>query len=254
MVEEGLPDAKKRRHGLDASGIDPESWEELMRNLEDTIPVYDKVNSIVTLGQDKRWRKNVASFIKPDMKVLEIGCGPGTFSENLQGVELTCLDPSEAMLEVARQRVGKARAERGEKDAEFVQGVAEELPLPDNTFDRVCCLFSFRDFQDKRKGLSEILRVLKPGGRLIICDAGKSNFLQGLAGRIWMGTVVQWVARRVTKDKDHPWKWLAKTYTHFGTISQYRKMMREVGFSDVRGRLYWPFFMAERFLASKPEV
>ncbi len=238
---------------LDRDGMGEDAWKELMDNLEATIPVYDKVNSIVTLGQDKKWRRNVARFIESGMKGLEVGCGPGTFSENLQGIDLTCLDPSEAMLEVARQRVGKARAERGEGEAQFVQGVAEELPLPDNTFDRVCCLFSFRDFHDKRKGLSEILRVLKPGGMLIICDAGKSNFLQGLAGRIWMGTVVQWVARRVTKDKNHPWKWLAKTYTHFGTISHYRKMMREVGFSDVRGRLYWPFFMAERFLATKPE-
>ncbi|MDP6010563.1 MAG: class I SAM-dependent methyltransferase [Candidatus Poseidoniaceae archaeon] len=245
--------ADRGSESLDRDGMGEAAWDELMRNLEATIPTYDKVNSIVTLGQDKRWRKNVASFIKPNMKVLEVGCGPGTFSENLQGVELTCLDPSEAMLEAARRRVGMARAARGEKDADFVLGVAEELPLADNTFDRVCCLFSFRDFHDKRKGLSEILRVLKPGGRLIICDAGKSNFLQGLAGRIWMGTVVQWVARRVTKDKEHPWKWLAKTYTHFGTISHYRKMMREVGFSDVRGRLYWPFFMAERFLATKPE-
>ena len=230
---------------LDRDGMGEAAWEELMRNLEATIPVYDKVNAIVTLGQDKRWRRNVRSFIEPGMKVLEIGCGPGSFAEDLKDVELTCLDPSEAMLEVARKRVGER--------AEFVKGVAEELPLPDNTFDRVCCLFSFRDFHDKRKGLSEILRVLKPGGRLIICDAGKSNFIQGFLGRIWMGTVVQWVARYVTKEKEHPWKWLSKTYVHFGTISHYRKMMRDVGFEDVRGRLFWPFFMAERFLATKAE-
>ena len=237
--------ADRGPESLARDGMGEETWQTLIENLEATIPVYDKVNSIVTLGQDKKWRKNVANFIKPGMKVLEVGCGPGTFSETLQDVDLTCLDPSEAMLEVARKRIGS--------EAQYVQGVAEELPLPDNTFDRVCCLFSFRDFHDKRKGLSEILRVLKPGGILVICDAGKSNFLQGLAGRIWMGTVVQWVARRVTKNKEHPWKWLAKTYTHFGTISHYKKMMREVGFSDVRGRLYWPFFMAERFLATKPE-
>lgn len=240
-------------NSLDRDGMGEDAWNELIANLEATIPVYDKVNSIVTLGQDKKWRRNVASFIEPGMKVLEIGCGPGSFAEDLQGVDLTCLDPSEEMLAVARQRVGKKRSERGEGEAEFVRGVAEELPLEDNTFDRVCCLFSFRDFHDKRKGLSEILRVLKPGGMLVICDAGKSNFLQGFAGRIWMGTVVQWVARRVTKDKNHPWKWLAKTYTHFGTIPHYRKMMREVGFDHVKGRLYWPFFMAERFLASKPK-
>jgi len=240
MVRDGAPNS------LDRDGMGQAAWKELMTNLEATIPVYDKVNSIVTLGQDKRWRKNIASFIQPSMDVLEIGCGPGTFSESLQSVNITCLDPSEEMLAVARKRVG-------EENATFVQGVAEDLPLADNSFDRVCCLFSFRDFHDKAKGLSEILRVLKPGGILLICDAGKSNALQGLMGRIWMGTVVQWVARRVTKDKNHPWKWLAKTYTHFGTISHYKKMMRQVGFSEVKGRLYWPFFMAERFIAKKPD-
>ena len=81
-----------------------DAWKELMDNLEATIPVYDKVNSIVTLGQDKRWRSNVAGFIEPGMKVLEVGCGPGTFSENLQGIDLTCLDPSEAMLVWARRQ------------------------------------------------------------------------------------------------------------------------------------------------------
>ena len=246
MVEDVEGRIGKRSFGLDASGMDAESWQELMHNLEATIPVYDKVNRIVTFGQDKRWRNNVASFIEPGMKVLEVGCGPGTFAEILQGVELTCLDPSDEMLSVARRRLEG-------KSVDFVQGVAEDLPFPENTFDRVCCLFSFRDFHDKRKGLIQMLRVLKPGGLLVICDAGKGRFPHGLMGRIWMATFVQLVARRVTRDKNHPWKWLAKTYTHFGTIPYYKKMLKEVGYSEVKGRLYWPFFMAERFLASKPE-
>ena len=91
-----------------------------------------------------------------------------------------------------------------------VQALAEDIPLEDNTFDMVFCLFSFRDFQDKKKGLEEIYRVLKPGGQLVICDAGKANYLHGLAGRMWMSTVVQWMARWVTKTKDHPWKGLAR--------------------------------------------
>jgi ubiquinone/menaquinone biosynthesis C-methylase UbiE len=71
-----------------------------------------------------------------------------------------------------------------------VQALAEDIPLEDNSFDMVFCLFSFRDFQDKKKGLEEIYRVLKPGGQLVMCDAGKANYLHGLAGRIWMSTMV----------------------------------------------------------------
>ncbi len=237
--------------GIDPSGIDDDTWEELERQLEATIPVYDRVNRLMTLGQDKRLRKHVRKHAKTGMKVLEVGCGPGTFSEDLVGVELTCLDPSAEMLNVCKKRVNAARSARDEEPAEYVEATAEEIPLPDDTFDLVCCLFSFRDFKDKRKGLTEILRVLKPGGQLIICDAGKANWLHGLFGRIWMATYVQWVARIVTKRKDHPWRWLAKTYTNYGANGYYRKMLKEVGFDAVSGRLLLPFLMFSRFRARK---
>ena len=187
------------------------------------------------------------------MKVLEVGCGPGSFAEDIESVDLTCLDPSEEMLKVAKVRVNNARKSRGEEPAKYVLAIAESIPLPDDTFDRVFCLFSFRDFQDKKKGLQEILRVLKPGGQLVICDAGKANWLHGLAGRIWMSTVVQWMARYVTKKKNHPWKGLAKTYSHYGTNGYYRNLMKEVGFENVQGRLLMPFGMASRFRGFKPQ-
>jgi len=239
--------------GYDPSGIDLDEWEILESQLEESIPNYDRVNRLMTFGQDAVWRKNVRNHAKPGMNVLEVGCGPGSFAEDIEKVNLTCLDPSEEMLKVARVRVNEARKNRGEGPADYVLAIAESIPLPDNTFDRVFCLFSFRDFQDKKKGLEEILRVLKPGGQLVICDAGKANWLHGLAGRIWMSTVVQWMARYVTKKKDHPWKGLAKTYSHYGTNGYYRKLMREVGFENVQGRLLMPFGMASRFRGHKPD-
>ena len=239
--------------GYDPSGIDEDAWLKLAGELDATIPHYDRVNKLMTFGQDKKWRKNVRSHAKQGMKVLEVGCGPGSFSEDIIGVDLTCLDPSPRMLEVARARVDAARAKRGEEPASYVEAIAEDIPLPANTFDRVFCLFSFRDFKDKKKGLEEILRVLKPGGQLVICDAGKANWAHGLAGRIYMGTVVQWMARYVTKTKDHPWKGLARTFTHYGSNGYYRKMLREVGFTNVQGRLLMPFGMASRFRGNKPE-
>jgi ubiquinone/menaquinone biosynthesis C-methylase UbiE len=101
--------------------------------------------------------------------------------------------------------------------------------------------------------LEEIYRVLKPGGQLVMCDAGKANYLHGLAGRIWMSTMVQLMARWVTKSKDHPWKGLARSYTHYGTNKYYRTMMKEVGFQDVSGRLLYPFLMSSRFRGRKPQ-
>ena len=239
--------------GYDPSGIDIEAWEKLELQLEETIPNYDRVNRLMTFGQDKRWRRNVRNHAQPGMKVLEVGCGPGSFAEDLTGLDVTCLDPSSEMLKVAKVRVDAARQSRGEKPAHYVEAIAESIPLDDNMFDMVFCLFSFRDFQDKHQGLAEIYRVLKPGGRLVICDAGKANWIHGLGGRIWMSTVVQWIARYVTRKKNHPWKGLANTYTQYGTNGYYRTMMKEVGFHDVQGRLLWPLLMATRFRATKPE-
>ena len=247
-----MPD-RSSTGGYDPSGIDLDAWTKLEEQLEESIPHYDKVNRLMTFGQDKVWRKNVRNHANEGMKILEVGCGPGSFAEDLVGLDVTCLDPSAEMLRVAKKRVDGARKKRGEKPAKYVEAIAESIPLPDDTFDRVFCLFSFRDFQDKKKGLEEIFRVLKPGGQLLICDAGKANWLHGLAGRIWMGSVVQLIARIVTKKKDHPWKGLAKTYSHYGTNGYYRNMMKEVGFENVQGRLLLPFGMSSRFRGHKPE-
>ncbi|MBT4925110.1 MAG: class I SAM-dependent methyltransferase [Euryarchaeota archaeon] len=239
--------------GYDPSGIDLDAWTKLEEQLEQSIPHYDRVNRWMTFGQDKVWRKNVRNHANKGMKILEVGCGPGSFAEDLVGLDVTCLDPSAEMLRVAKKRVDSARKSRGEEPAKYVEAIAESIPLPDDTFDRVFCLFSFRDFQDKKKGLEEIFRVLKPGGQLVICDAGKANWFHGLAGRIWMATIVQLIARVITKEKDHPWKGLARTYSHYGTNGYYRKIMREVGFDDVQGRLLLPFGMSSRFRAFKPK-
>ncbi|MCH1539983.1 MAG: class I SAM-dependent methyltransferase [Candidatus Poseidonia sp.] len=239
--------------GFAPDGIDEKEWHVLEAQLEATIPNYDRVNRWMTFGQDKRWRRNVRNHAMAGMKVLEVGCGPGSFAEDLVGLDVTCLDPSPEMLATAQRRVEAARASRNEPPAQYVEAIAESIPLPDDSFDMVFCLFSFRDFQDKARGLEEIFRVLKPGGQLIICDAGKANWLHGFFGYLWMNSVVQLMARIITKEKNHPWKGLAKSYTHYGTNGYYRKMLKAVGFQDVQGRLLWPLGMASRFRGRKPE-
>ena len=66
---------------MDTERIGEADWAELQRNLEATIPVYDRINRFATLGQDKRWRKMVRSRLPDEGKILEVGGGPGTFAE-----------------------------------------------------------------------------------------------------------------------------------------------------------------------------
>ena len=224
---------------MDAQGMGDDEWGELQRNLLATIPVYDRINRFATLGQVSRWRRIVRKML-PEGRILEIGCGPGSFAEEVIGRDLVCLDPISEMIEEARNRVNEARSSRGEGPAEFVEAIAEELPFEDNSFDAVCTLFSFRDWFDKKAGLSESLRVLRPGAPIIIIDPAKVNRVHGFLGVLWMRIWVGTYARIICGQRDHPWKWLTKTYSEFGTTKEYESMLRDTGFEEVKSRLIFP--------------
>ncbi len=225
---------------VDTETIGVEDWEELQRNLEATIPVYDKVNRVATFGQVSKWRRMVRERLPERGRILEIGCGPGSFAVDVEGYDLICLDPIPEMLRVAEERVNLARSLRDDNPAEFVLGNAEDLPFDDSSFDAVCTLFSFRDWFDKRAGISEALRVLKPGGALIIADPAKINRVHGFLGWLWMRTYVSLYARILYGTSGHPWKWLTKTYVSFGTTRDYVKMLEEQGFKNVSGKVIFP--------------
>ena len=225
---------------MDHTSIGEGDWETLQSNLEATIPVYDRINRFATFGQDQRWRKMVQQRLPEQGKILEIGCGPGSFAENLEGRDLTCLDPIPAMLSVAEPRVNEKRLSKGYSKAMFVEGTAESLPFDDCSFDAVCTLFSFRDWYDKPKGLSEALRILKPGGKIVIVDPAKINRFHGWLGYLYMRVWVGSYARIICKQKEHPWKWLTKTYVHFGTTKHYVEMIKRTGFKNVKSKLIFP--------------
>ena len=80
--------------GYDPSGIDLDEWEILENQLEESIPNYDRVNRLMTFGQDAVWRKALEKSCNTGDEGVEVGCGPGSFAEDIEDVDLTCLDPS----------------------------------------------------------------------------------------------------------------------------------------------------------------
>jgi len=127
---------------------------------------YDFVNSLTTLGFDKSWRKQAAKKLNPG-SVLDLGSGTGASYTDLINFDVTALDPDEQMLSL----------NNFEKK---VVGKGEELPFNENSFDNVLCCFVWRNVADTEKALSEVYRVLKPGGKFILLDMTrpKNSFLK----------------------------------------------------------------------------
>ena len=110
--------------------------------------------------------------IIPGMKALDVSCGTGNYALELarQGADVTAVDPSEAMLEIA-----KSKAKREGIKVRFAHGLSESLPFPEETFDLVTCVLGLEFVNSGVKAFREMLRVLKPQGQLVIGALGRYN-------------------------------------------------------------------------------
>lgn len=124
---------------------------------------YDLTNTVISFGQDRRWRKRTRERLnlKPGEKVLDVAAGTAVSTEELakSGAWCVACDFSPGMLAAGHGR-----------DVPKVVGDGMHLPFADETFDAVTISFGLRNIQDYRRALAEMLRVARPGGRLVICE------------------------------------------------------------------------------------
>jgi demethylmenaquinone methyltransferase/2-methoxy-6-polyprenyl-1,4-benzoquinol methylase len=130
--------------------------------------VYDRMNSVMTAGMHHRWRERAADLaqVGPGARALDVATGTGDLAIELKrrvgpSGDVTGLDFSERMLELAREKAG---------DVRFEAGNALELPYPDASFDAVTVGFGARNFDDLARGLREMARVTRPGGRVVVLE------------------------------------------------------------------------------------
>jgi demethylmenaquinone methyltransferase/2-methoxy-6-polyprenyl-1,4-benzoquinol methylase len=148
-------------------------WGEVLDVLRDIIPVYDKVNSYISLGKDKEHRiRGIKNRVKSGDLVLDAGSGFGNMSKTAVDVtdgeiHITLYDPLVQML----QQTSKFF----DKKPNLASGVFEHIPFKDEEFDAVLCGYSLRDAINLRIAISEIHRVLKKEGRFVIVDLGKPD-------------------------------------------------------------------------------
>ena len=136
---------------------------------------YDLLNDLQSFGLHRLWKRRVADLaaVKAGDRALDLCCGTGDIAFALaeRGAEVTGLDFSEKMLEVAQARLQNRQSKTG--SLKFMQGNAEQLPFPDNSFDVVTVGYGLRNLSNWETGVAEMVRVAKPGGRIISLDFGK---------------------------------------------------------------------------------
>lgn len=137
---------------------------------------YDFLNDLQSFGLHRSWKRRVVDLakIQPGNRALDLCCGTGdiTFALAQRGADATGLDFSPQMLEVAAQRLGNS-AKPGSQGPKFLQGDAQNISFPENTFDVVTVGYGLRNLTSWERGVDEMYRVAKPGARLIVLDFGK---------------------------------------------------------------------------------
>lgn len=148
-------------------------WEDYNRQFFDGLaPKYDRLNEVLSLGQHHRYKRHAvrSACIKPGDRVLDLCSGSGDLAiyiaRKYPSVEVTAVDASEGMLNIARKRAA------GLPQITFKQGDALNLDFPDNYFDVTMIGFGLRNLLDLKAGLKEMQRVTKTGGRVVNLDLG----------------------------------------------------------------------------------
>jgi demethylmenaquinone methyltransferase / 2-methoxy-6-polyprenyl-1,4-benzoquinol methylase len=200
----------------------------LVREMFERIaPRYDRMNRLVSLGLDQRWRRAALAAIGvgPGDRLLDLACGTGDLSElaAARGARVIGLDQAREMLRGARRR----RIAAG-----FVRGDAERLPLRDACASAVTCGFALRNFSDPHAVLRECARVLRAGGRLALVEVGVPTGAFARAGhRLWFERVVPWVGGLLS-DRD-AYRYLPRSVVYLPAEAELRAALASAGFERV---------------------
>ena len=199
-------------------------------------PDYDKLNHILSLNIDKGWRKKAVrrlADVKTPLKVLDVACGTGDFTIEIarkvaDGSKVTGIDISEGMLAVGREKVKKAGL-----DIDMLVGDCEALPYGDNTFDRISVGFGVRNFEHLELGLSEMLRVLVPGGKLVILELSvPSNSFVRWCYKLYFLKILPAIGGLISGERG-AYEYLPASVLRFPTPDKFMAIMKAAGFVTV---------------------
>jgi demethylmenaquinone methyltransferase/2-methoxy-6-polyprenyl-1,4-benzoquinol methylase len=202
---------------------------------------YDLLNDVLSMGQVRLWRKIVAKAVAagPGERVLDLAAGTGTSSRTFTTTGAYCVacDFSLGMLQVgARRAVSERHGGLAPGPVRFAAGDALRLPFRDGAFDAVTISFGLRNVADPGSALAEMLRVTRPGGRLVICEFGHlpAAALDAWYGR-YLSAALPAVARRLSPAGD-AYEYLAESIKDWPSQEELARRMSAAGWTAIRWR------------------
>lgn len=198
---------------------------------DDVADRYDLTNDVLSLGQDRRWRKAVVQAVaaRPGERLLDLAAGTATSTEPFAdaGVRTVASDFSLGMLRVGRRR---------RPDLPLVAGDATRLPFADDAFDAVTISFGLRNVVDHPAALREMLRVTRPGGRLVVCEFSHPTWAPfRTVYTEYLMRALPPVARRVSSNPE-AYVYLAESIRAWPDQAALADQVRAAGWTDVRWR------------------
>jgi demethylmenaquinone methyltransferase / 2-methoxy-6-polyprenyl-1,4-benzoquinol methylase len=202
-----------------------------VRTMFDRIaPVYDAMNRVMTVGLDLRWRRlAAAAVVRPGDRVLDAACGTGDLAladAEAGAREVVGLDFSPRMLE---------RARRKSSAIEWVHGDLLALPFPDGSFDAATVGFGVRNLADLERGLRELRRVLRPGGRIAVLEITRPRGVLRPFFSLWFDRLVPLLGRVLPGGGAYAY--LPASVRRFPVSEELAGLLARSGFTEVRFRL-----------------
>ena len=195
---------------------------------------YDFLNRFLSGGIDIYWRKRAIkelSALQPK-KILDVATGTGDVAimtcKFLKPETIIGIDISEGMLQLGRVKVANLLLN---KQIELLQGDSEAINFPDNTFDAITVAFGVRNFEDLRKGLSEMKRVLKPGGKLVVLEFSKPKqwAFKGFYN-LYMRVVTPGIGKLISKNRE-AYQYLNDSVQRFPEGNDFITIMKTIGYT-----------------------
>lgn len=192
---------------------------------------YDRMNHLMTAGLDRCWRKRAVQGLHG--KVLDVACGTGDMvvellrTRHAASLQVTGVDLSEEMLAIAKRKAPQA---------EYRLADAEHLPFGDASFDAVTCAFGVRNFVHLEQGLKEMVRVLKPGGRMAILElATPDNPFIRFFYNIYTRRIIPWLGSRIAGNRE-AYTYLPSSIERFPKGSAMVDKLKAAGGREVKQR------------------